>query len=197
MIQNTKKSYPSKTTLNLFRKGDKKALRVKAVAIVVIIVISAAAFAKFAVIDMIDSVDLAQNKALEAKTKLADTLKITSVYPEVLAEYRRYFADVAAEGETEHLVSRVIALELVEKNLMPFAKVNDFSISQNILTANLTVNSLADVVAVLKGLENHQNVQKCDYNYSMGKVFITITMVSAEEKTPEKISPEEKSNVES
>ena len=147
----------SKVTMNFARhKSDFNLGKVAFVAL--IIIVATLLFTKFAILDPLDQKTQALNELSSKQTQMDILNAKLAGWDELQALYGRYSYGWMTEDET-NLVERMDILRLMEKKILPRARIEDFSISQNVLTVNLEGITLEQTSSLVTLLEEDPLVQ--------------------------------------
>ena len=142
---------PSKKTMNFARRQSNFNPK-KVIPIILVIVIVAAVLVKFGVMDPLDKKSAAYADLSYKQVQLAALNAQLTGYEELEQEYGRYSYGWMNETEIS-LVSRIEALNLVEKQIANKATIKDMAINNNVLTLNIygiTLKEASDMVAKLE-----------------------------------------------
>ena len=142
---------PSKKTMNFARRQSNFNPK-KVIPIILVIIIVAVAFAKFAIMDPMDKKAAAYADLSYKKVELAAVNAKLADYDALSHEYGRYSYGWMNETEIS-LVSRIDALNLVEKQIANKAVVKNMAVNNNVLTLNIkgiTLQEASDMVAKLE-----------------------------------------------
>ena len=142
---------PSKKTMNFARRQSNFNPK-KVIPIILVIIIVAAAFAKFAIMDPMDKKAAAYADLSYKKVELAAVNAKLADYDALSHEYGRYSYGWMNETEI-NLVSRIDALNLVEKQIANKAVIKNMAVNNNVLTLNIkgiTLKEASDMVAKLE-----------------------------------------------
>ena len=142
---------PDKLTVN-FVHQKKKMDPVRLVLLIVLAVVVLCAIAKFGIIDQEVKRTNAKNALTTKQNELAVINAKLNDYDELAAKYGRYSYGWMSAAETG-LVSRMEILDLLESQIMNVAVVENYSVSDNILTVNLHGITLERASQVVKQLE--------------------------------------------
>ena len=155
----------SKVTMNFARhKSDFNLGKVAFVAL--IIIVATLLFTKFAILDPLDQKTQALNELSSKQTQMDILNAKLAGWDELQALYGRYSYGWMTEDET-NLVERMDILRLMEKKILPRARIEDFSVSQNVLTVNLEGITLEQTSSLVTLLEEDPLVQSATvYNAS-------------------------------
>ena len=147
----------AKVTMNFARhKSDFNFGKVALVALVIIV--ATLLFTKFAILDPLDQKTQALNELSSKQTQMDILSAKLAGWDELQALYGRYSYGWMTEDET-NLVERMDILRLMEKKILPKARIEDFSISQNVLTVNLEGITLEQTSSLVTLLEQDPMVQ--------------------------------------
>ena len=142
---------PSKKTMNFARRQSNFNPK-KVIPIILVILIVAAVLVKFGVMDPLDKKSAAYSELSYKQVQLAALNAQLTGYEELEQEYGRYSYGWMNETEIS-LVSRIEALNLVEKQIANKATIKDMAINNNVLTLNIygiTLKEASDMVAKLE-----------------------------------------------
>ena len=142
---------PSKKTMNFARRQSNFNPK-KVIPIILVIVILAAVFVKFGIMDPLDKKTAAYSELSYKQVQLAALNAQLTGYEELEQEYGRYSYGWMNETEVS-LVSRIDALNLVEKQIANKATIKNMAVNNNVLTLNIkgiTLKEASDMVAKLE-----------------------------------------------
>ena len=142
---------PSKKTMNFARRQSNFNPK-KVIPIILVILIVAAVLVKFGIMDPLDKKSAAYSELSYKQVQLAALNAKLADYDELEQEYGRYSYGWMNETEVS-LVSRIDALNLVEKQIANKAVVKNMAVNNNVLTLNLkgiTLKEASDMVAKLE-----------------------------------------------
>ena len=142
---------PSKKTMNFARRQSNFNPK-RVIPIILVIIIVAVAFAKFAIMDPMDKKAAAYADLSYKKIELASLNAKLADYDELASQYGRYSYGWMNETEIS-LVSRIDALNLVEKQIANKAVIKNMAVNNNVLTLNIkgiTLKEASDMVAKLE-----------------------------------------------
>lgn len=148
-------TYPSKTTINLYRSDQQATDKRKVILACVLGAIVLGLFVKFGVLDQMAVVSQMENELNEqralsekAKANLGDYADVQEAYEAYLARYGKGATDAIA------------VLDMVEKNVMSKTTVTSIVLGEDILTLTLYNVSLDTVGNLAKDLESQEMVSK-------------------------------------
>lgn len=142
---------PSKKTMNFARRQSNFNPK-KVIPIILVILIVAAVLVKFGIMDPLDKKSAAYSELSYKQVQLAALNAKLADYEELEQEYGRYSYGWMNETEVS-LVSRIDALNLVEKQIANKAVVKNMAVNNNVLTLNIkgiTLKEASDMVAKLE-----------------------------------------------
>ena len=142
---------PSKKTMNFARRQSNFNPK-KVIPIILVILIVAAVLVKFGIMDPLDKKSAAYSELSYKQVQLAALNAKLADYDELEQEYGRYSYGWMNETEVS-LVSRIDALNLVEKQIANMAVVKNMAVNNNVLTLNIkgiTLKEASDMVAKLE-----------------------------------------------
>ena len=142
---------PSKKTMNFARRQSNFNPK-KVIPVLLVIIIVAAVFVKFGIMDPLDKKSAAYSELSYKQVQLAALNAQLTGYEDLEHEYGRYSYGWMNETEVS-LVSRIDALDLVEKQIANKAVVKNMAVNNNVLTLNIygiTLKEASDMVAKLE-----------------------------------------------
>ena len=142
---------PSKKTMNFARRQSNFHPK-KVIPIILVILIVAAVLVKFGIMDPLDKKSAAYSELSYKQVQLAALNAKLADYDELEQEYGRYSYGWMNETEVS-LVSRIDALNLVEKQIANKAVIKNMAVNNNVLTLNIkgiTLKEASDMVAKLE-----------------------------------------------
>ena len=143
---------PTKQTINfIYQKKQIKPGRLAV--LLVLAAIALLAIGKFGFLDQEMQRSDARNAVIEKQAELALINAKLADYDALAEQYGRYSYGWMSEAETS-LVNRTEILELLDKEVLSVAQVEDFAINENILTMNISGATLARASQIVKNLEN-------------------------------------------
>ncbi len=134
---------PVKKSINMAVVGQKKTKISTAILAVILIIVAAAAIGKFLVMDRLAEVDREQKKVRDLRTQLSEANAKLDSFGELKEKYAHYtFADMTSEELKR--VERSDVVELIERVVLPAAELKSWTVKQNELTLNVTLDTLQD-----------------------------------------------------
>ena len=141
----------AKRTMNFARhKSEFNPVKVGVIGLV--IVLAALLFTKFAILDPLDKKTVALNELSARQDQMNILNAKLAGWDELQALYGRYSYGWMTEDET-NLVERMDIIQLMEQKIQPKARIENFSISQNVLTLNLEGITLQQTSSLVVQLE--------------------------------------------
>lgn len=182
------KALPHKTSINLAIREKNPSRLAVSLPLALAIIALAVVFGKFAVADRLANMGQKQQELAALQREVERLKEATADYDQVAGEYSRYAANWMTEEE-RGTADRLQAVEIVQQELMSAARVERFSVAENVLSAYLsdvTLNATAALVQRLESLPAVGSVAVYTANnqveYGKGtEVSITITLLAAGE----------------
>lgn len=180
--------YPEKTTLNLAIRERTMSSPSRLIPIVALLALLIGLFAKFAVVDRLLAVTLAQRDVAVLEQQLAALDAQNEGYDDLLTEYARHSSGWM-RAEEVMLFDRAAIFALLERDVLPSASLRSFSVTENMLTLDLSQLSLQDASDIVSRLTARSDVvgvtmstaaqgQALD-NTRTGAVSMTITLTNS------------------
>lgn len=154
-MKKTAGQYPTKKTINLVVREKSKTRPGRVIPMVLVVAALAAIFGKLAVADRLARVEQARTALSEVQLEVAELMEITAEYDEIQLEYGRFTTSWMTDEE-HALVDRLAVLELVRGELIPGARVKQFSVNGNQLAVDLagvTLEGTSGIVQRLSALD--------------------------------------------
>ncbi len=149
---------PVKRSINMAAVGQKKTNILAVVLAILLVVIVVAAVGKFFVMDRFAEVEAEQQKVRDLRNELSLANAKLDSFGELKDTYAHYtFADMT--GEELSRVERSEVVDLIERIVLPAAKLNSWSIRQNQLTLNVTLDTLQDTNLLAQILNEEKMVE--------------------------------------
>ncbi len=134
---------PVKKSINMALVGQKKTRVSTAILAVILILLVAAAIGKFLVMDRLAEVEREEQKVRDLRTQLSQANAKLDSFGELKEKYAHYtFADM--NSEELQRVERSDVVDLIERVVLPEAELNSWNVKQNVLTLNVTLDTLQD-----------------------------------------------------
>lgn len=187
MSKNLKDNY--KTGINLAQKEESAIPLRKLIPWLIVILIGAAALSKFGVMDRLNKLNKAEGQAEEAQFQLELAQKALANYAEVEAEYRRY--SIGWMGDTEAAyIKRVDMLSLIQKELLPAARLLDVASTPTALSVSVSGISLRAASELVTKLSARDDVSLVTFGSAQTKtgddtnlvITFSINMVNPEKE---------------
>lgn len=175
-----KDNYPTKTTINLYYKEDKSAGISTFTLYVIFIIVILMALSKMFVFDVISDLNKAEKQYNEYQVILDSYMSGLKNYDEVNDEYNKYSYSYLTDQEK--LQDRMDVLAMLEATIFANSNVQSVSISEDIISVNLTDIDLEETAVLAKSIEGYDIVDNVAVNTaSFGGTYTTrmvITLVS-------------------
>ena len=180
LFQKKKDNYPTKTTINLYYKEDKSAGISTFTLYVIFIIVILMALSKMFVFDVITDLNKAETQYNEYQATLDTYMSSLADYEKVNDEYNKYSYSYLTDQEK--IQDRMDVLKMLEATIFANSTVQSVSISDDIISANLTDIDLEKTAVLAKTLEEYEIVENVTVNTaSFGGTYTTrmvITLVS-------------------
>lgn len=148
---------PSKKTMNFARHESN--IDPKRVGIILgIIIVVLAVFAKFGILDPLAEKSKAYQELGTLQNQQVAIQQKLSKFDELKKEYGRYSYGWMDEVEIS-MVSRMEILELMEREIFPYAVVEDLSVTNNVLNINVNKITLEKASEIIESLEKDDLVE--------------------------------------
>lgn len=175
-----KDNYPTKTTINLYYKEDKSAGISTFTLYVIFIIVVLMALSKMFVFDVISDLNKAETQYNQYQATLENYMSSLADYEEINDEYSRY--SYSYLSDQEKIQDRMDVLAMLEATIFANSNVQSVSISDDIISANLTDIDLEETALLAKSIESYDIVDNVAVNTaSYGGTYTTrmvITLVS-------------------
>lgn len=158
-VKTSKKTYPSKQTLNLCIKEKPQVDPVKAVPLCILVIALVALLGKFAVIDRLQAQAEAKQRINEARTRFETLTEEIKAYDGIEAEYEMYSVGWLSDNE-KLLVLRTDMIKLINEEIAPTAKLARVSMAGNVLSAELKNTNLNETSKLVSELNKRDDVEK-------------------------------------
>lgn len=174
-----KSGYPDKMHMNLVF-SDERTVDVKKTAIVgVIILIFIAVFVKFGVVDILEQVNHKNGELAVVENQLGDLEHQLTNYDKVQEEFETYAASQLSDEAGTVSVSE--ALGLIDKIIMPQARVSSISYDSNKLTLQFSNTDLDKIGRLVSELNKEDIVKTVNVSTATGdKSKLTDVMATME-----------------
>lgn len=151
---------PVKRSINLAAVGQKPFNVKLAVPAVILIVLAAVLFSKFAVADRLAAVSEARQKLAVVQRQLDEGYAEIKSYDGLSETYAHYTYSGMTEEELGR-ADRIEVLGLIERIVLPKAKVGSWSVTGNQLIMVITGSTLQDINVIAQELEEDELVDFC------------------------------------
>lgn len=149
--------YPTKRTLNLAIKEKSPFRASRLVPLLLIILVAAFCFSKFAVVDRINEMNQKQAQAAQLAAENTALTVAVQEYPEVYREYIKYSVDWMDYNERT-MIDRTDALDIIEKELVPYCAVRSVAITGNTASLQLSGITLQEASGLVQNLVSRDDV---------------------------------------
>ena len=154
---------PSKRSINLATVGIKKVNWLMAIPGTLVLLALAFAFGKFLVYDRLQTVYDAQQEAALVQRQIDAGYAALRDYGELNEVYAHYTYSNFTDEERGR-VSRVAAIELLERVVLPRTAVRAWTLSGNVLTLNIEGSTLQEINETIQKLLAEDMVDYCNVN---------------------------------
>jgi len=183
---NSNKNTPvlsSKKTMNFARHQSSFNIR-KVLPVLLLLLIAFAAFVKVAIMDPTEDKVHAYNVLAYKQAQLAAANEKLAGYEALQQEYGRYSYGWMNENEI-NTVNRIEILELVEQKISPAAEIANLSISNNVLTLNISGLTLEEASTMVINIEQSPMVDSAFLHNAVSataeEAAISISIIRAKE----------------
>jgi hypothetical protein len=159
--QNTTETVALKTTINFVGVEEKETNVKNVVAASILVVVCAVIFSKFAVIDRYNALMNEQAKVTQLEAEMNQGLATINESKALYDQYNHYTWSSMHEDEVER-VSRVKIAKLVDNISSKVTSVNSFTVSDDLLTVNITAPALSTISKLAMGVEAERIVESCN-----------------------------------
>lgn len=170
----------SKKTMNfVHHQSDFNLLKVLPAVVVVAAALSV--FVKIGFLDMLDQKTAAYSQLATKQEQLAAVNTRLVGYDELAAQYGRYSYGWMSASEIG-TVNRLDVMDLIEQEIAPYAKMENFAVNNNVLTTNVYGITLENASTMVKRLEEHPLVESASvYSASAedgveARIFLSINL---------------------
>ncbi len=186
-----KKTYPTKTTLNLMIMEQPAEQMRRYLPYLVLFALVLVLFVKFGVIDRMAAASRAELQADAAEEQLDTVQRELADYDAVLEEYTRYFSEALGSGKDVMPLDVMEALALVEGHVMDRTNISSLEFAGKTVTMEITGTGLdraSDLYAELTSLPQVEGVSlftantgNSDTVESGATILLTITFQEVEQ----------------
>ena len=156
----TKSNAPVKRSLNLAHAGEKKSRIGIGLIVTVLLIIGAATLSKFAIVDRLMEVDQARAEVAAVQRKIDEGNREIDAFGELADKYAHYTYSGMTETELSR-ADRVKVLDMLNRLVLPHNYVESWTLSDNVLTLNISGNTLQELNLVTQLLEKDELVDYC------------------------------------
>ncbi|MBQ8519501.1 MAG: hypothetical protein IJ455_07880 [Agathobacter sp.] len=174
--------YPSKKTINLYYKEDKTTRPSTIALYALFIAVVLLAVSKVVVFDRLDELARVQVQAEELQAHYDEQMGKLKEYKEISSKYSRYSFSYLREDEI--LCDRMDVLDMLEKTVFSYGKVDTVSITEDTVSVNLSGTNLEETAQLVQLVESYDVVAHVEVNTaSLNENYATrivITLVGTE-----------------
>ncbi len=151
---------PVKRSINLAGAGEKPMNMKLGIPLIILILIAAAALGKFGVADRLNALSDARSEVSTLKQQLALTNKRLDEFADIEEKYAHYTYSGMSEEELSR-ADRTEAVKMIERVVLPQARMNSWSIKGNQLIMSVSSRTLQEINLLAQRLEEEENVDYC------------------------------------
>lgn len=155
-----KKNAPQKRSINLAEAGVKKTNMPLAIVALVLILAGALTLSKFGVVDRLISVDRARTEVANLRSQVNAGYAAINSFGELTEKYAHYTYSGMTEAELTR-ADRVEVLHLLDRLVLPRNNVSSWTLKDNLLTLNITGQTMQELNLVCQTLEQDELVEYC------------------------------------
>ena len=154
---------PVKRDINLAGQ-DEKAIDLRAaIPAIVLILIAAFLFGKFAVADRLLAVSRAEGEVRALQTQINEGYRRIDSFGEISDVYAHYTYSGMTDEEV-HRADRADVLRLLRRAVLPRVEVDAWNLTDNVLTVNMTAETLQVINRTVQEMEADKAVSFCTVN---------------------------------
>ena len=151
---------PAKRSINLAGAGEKPLNLKIAIPAIILILIAAFALGKFGVADRLMALSRAQGRVSTLQNELNANYRKLEEFSELEEKYAHYTYSGMTEEELSR-VDRTEAVKLIERVVLPKARLSSWSIDKNQLTLTVSAKTLQEINVIALALEDEPIVDYC------------------------------------
>ena len=180
-MANTKNTYPSKTTINLYVKEDKTSRPSTIILYVLFIAVVLLGIAKVMVFDVLQELEEQKMAYEKYKNQLVKYQEVLERYDDVAKEYNLYSYSYLTKEEM--FCDRVEILKMLEETVLEQAQVNAITVSGNKVTVNLEGLDLEKTAQLSQKIQEYDIVTQVTVNEASygGDYSVRLEIVLTEE----------------
>lgn len=181
LTRNKKEVLPSKTTINLFYRDEKK-LKSSTIALyAVFFLVVGLGLGKWLVFDPLVDLYTANSELNKKQDYLEEQVGQLGEYKEISELYARYTYTNLQEDEM--IIDRMQVLEMLENTVFAKARISNLMITDAVVTLDYSGLNLDETSKLVKQLEGYEIVERVAVNAatSSEKIRMVITLIDAEE----------------
>lgn len=183
LFGNKKDKYPTKTSLNLYFKDEKRAGISTFTLYLILLVVMLIALSKTFVFDLLTDLSAAKSQYEQCESILESYTAQLDKYAEINDEYNRF--SYSYLSDQEKIQDRMEVLALLEQTVFAKSNAQSIAISGNVISVSLTNIELDETAALAQLLEESEIVESVVVNTaSYGGTYTTkmvITLVGGEQ----------------
>ena len=175
----------SKQTMNFARHEPTFHTR-NVLMVVLAVALVMGSFLKFGILDPINRRAEAYEQLAQRQEQYAQAQQKLEGYEDVAEQYRRYSYGLMTENEV-NLVNRMDVLALVEREIAPYGRIQNFAVNNNVLTLNIYGITLEKASTMVARLEQNPLVTQAAINSASAddgmeaRIFISVNLAKAGE----------------
>lgn len=175
----------SKQTMNFARHEPTFHTR-KVLMVVLAVALVMGAFLKFGILNPINQRAEAYEQLAQRQEQYAQAQQKLRGYEDVAEQYRRYSYGLMTENEV-NLVNRMDVLALVEREIAPYGRIQNFAVNNNVLTLNIFGITLDKAGTMVNRLEQNPLVAQAAINSASAddgteaRIFVSVNLAKAGE----------------
>jgi len=155
-----RRNMPVKRFINLSNEDEKKLNMKIGFPAIVLIILAAALLSKFAVVDRMMAVYRAQAEVAAIRQEVNAGYDRIDSFGELTEKYAHYTYSGMTTQELQR-VDRTEILAMIQRVVMPRATLGTWTVSGNLLTLNVTADTLQTINVISQKLEEEEMVDYC------------------------------------
>ena len=169
----TRGRLPSKRYINLAVVNEKKINVKAAIPALILVILASVLLAKFAVLDRLEEVAAEEAKAAALQRQVDAAYDKIESFGELTEQYAHYtYSGMTAEELNR--ADRILTLDLIDRVLLPQAGVDGWQLAGNVLSVNITCDTLQEINLIAQQLRGEPMV---DFVNVLGAHTVTRTIV--------------------
>ena len=178
---------PQKRTINLAANLIKKTNWLLAFPLIVLIILGACAFSKVFVVDQMVELSNKRSQIADKKNQIKQLEETILEISDISDDYDHYTFAGLTDVELQYM-NRMDVVRVIEKTILPYAKVQEYSVRSSEVSVKVTAATLTDVKDIVARLEEEALVDYCVMKEAAYSVEMP-TMSSEEEFVEEDYAP--------